>query len=140
MPIAFGEDGWPRVLLVTSRETGRWIIPKGWPAKGLEPPALAAREAFEEAGLEGRIETEAIGSYRYAKLLRGKRATKSIPCEVTVFPLWVERELDRWPEHGQRQRRWFTPTEAAALVEEEGLAAILLTLPAPRAQAAGAAS
>lgn len=126
-----GEDGQPRVMLVTSRETGRWIIPKGWPKKGLAPRALAALEAFEEAGVEGRVGEEALGSYRYSKLVRSKRGTKAIPCEVAVYPLLVERELDQWPEQGQRQRSWFTPSEAALLVEEAGLVTIMLILAAP---------
>ena len=114
-------------MLVTSRETRRWVIPKGNPEKGLEPHELAAKEAYEEAGLVGEVSPEPVGRYRYLKRLRGE---KSVPIEVTVFPLAVERQLDDWPEKGQRETRWFTPAEAATLVEEGGLVAMLLELAA----------
>lgn len=118
-------------MLVTSRETRRWVIPKGWAEKGVEPHALAAKEAFEEAGLVGEIGRKPIGSYRYLKHFRGKKATRSVPCEVVVFPLAVSRQLEDWPERGQRETRWFTPAEAAMLVEEGGLVTLLLGLAAP---------
>lgn len=118
-------------MLVTSRETRRWVIPKGWAEKGVAPHDLAAREAYEEAGLEGEIGREPIGSYRYTKLIRGKKATKAVPCEVVVYPLAVSRQLESWPERGQRDTRWFTPGEAAMLVEEGGLVSLLLSLAAP---------
>jgi 8-oxo-dGTP pyrophosphatase MutT (NUDIX family) len=129
--LAVSGDGRPLVMLVTSRETRRWVIPKGWAEKGIEPHVQAAKEAFEEAGLEGEIGREPIGSYRYAKVFRGKKATKTVPCEVLVFPLAVTRQLKAWPEQGQRETRWFPPEEAAMLVEEGGLVALLLGLAAP---------
>lgn len=118
-------------MLVTSRETRRWIIPKGWPEKGLAPHAVAAKEAYEEAGVHGQITKEPIGTFAYAKLLRGKRKVKAVRCEVAVFALEVERELDSWPEQAQRERAWFTPAEAAMLVDEGGLVTLLLELAAP---------
>lgn len=111
-----------RVLLITSRETGRWVTPKGWPMRGLRPHRAAAREAFEEAGIEGSVGKKSIGSYRYAKTLRNGEV---VPCRVKVFPLEVEALADEWPEKGQRRREWFTPADAAAAVEEPELAAIL---------------
>jgi 8-oxo-dGTP pyrophosphatase MutT (NUDIX family) len=117
-------------MLVTSRETRRWILPKGWAEKGLAPHALAAKEAFEEAGLQGEIGAEPIGRYRYAKQLRGKKRTRTLACEVQVFPLVVARQLEDWPEKQQRVTRWCTPEEAATLVEEGGLVALLLNLAA----------
>jgi 8-oxo-dGTP pyrophosphatase MutT (NUDIX family) len=128
--MTIGEDGQRLVMLVTSRETRRWIIPKGWAEKGLEPHALAAKEAYEEAGLQGEVGQEPVGTYRYIKYFRGKKSTKTVPCEVTVFPLMVERQLETWPEKGQRDTRWFTPAEAALQVEESGLVALLLDLAA----------
>jgi 8-oxo-dGTP pyrophosphatase MutT (NUDIX family) len=128
LPLAQGEDGQLLVVLVTSRETQRWIIPKGWPEKGLEPHALAAKEAYEEAGLVGEIGREPIGTYRYPKRLRGR---KTVTCEVEVFPLEIERQLKGWPEKGQREVRWCTPAEAALLVQEGGLVTLLLALAAP---------
>ena len=112
-------------MLITSRETCRWVIPKGNPERGLEPHALAAKEAYEEAGLVGRIGSEPVGRYRYAKRRSAKEA---VPVEVEVFPLLVEGQLGDWPEKGQRETRWFTPAEAALLVQEGGLAELLLSL------------
>lgn len=125
LPLTAGDDGERLVMLVTSRETRRWVIPKGNPEAGLEPHALAAKEAFEEAGLVGEVGREPVGRYRYAKRLRGGGA---VLCEVEVFPLAVERQLEDWPERGQRERRWFAPAEAATLVDEGGLVALLLGL------------
>jgi 8-oxo-dGTP pyrophosphatase MutT (NUDIX family) len=122
------DDGQRMVMLITSRETRRWIIPKGWAEKKIEPHALAAKEAFEEAGLQGEIGRQPIGRYRYVKQLRGKKAPKAVSCEVLVFPLAVKRQLPDWPEKGQRETRWCTPAEAAMLVEEGGLVTLLLTL------------
>ena len=112
------------MLLVTSRETRRWILPKGWVERGVTARDQAAREAFEEAGLVGRIGRRPVGSYRYDKLLR----SRSVPVRVDVFALQVEHRHDDWPEKGQREAMWATPEQAAALVDEDGLAAILLDL------------
>ncbi len=124
------DEGELRILLVTSRETHRWVLPKGWKEKRLAPHALAAKEAFEEAGIVGEVGRRPIGRYDYLK--RGPR-DRVIPCSVRVFPLRVERLLDDWPERRQRQRRWFSPAEAATAVEEDGLVALLLGLAAPDA-------
>ena len=118
------------VMLVTSRETHRWVLPKGWPEKRLTGPELAAKEAFEEAGLVGEVAPDPVGSYSYLKRLPGGR---TLSCHVDVFPLRVERLLDEWPERRQRERRWFTLAEAAMAVEEGGLVALLLRLAAPEA-------
>lgn len=126
------EGGELRVLLVTSRETRRWVLPKGWMEKRLSPHALAAKEAFEEAGVQGEVDRRPIGRYEYAK--RGPR-DRVTPCSVRVFPMRVERLLDDWPERRQRQRRWFSPAEAALAVEEGGLVALLLRLALPDADA-----
>lgn len=115
-----------RVLLVTSRETRRWIIPKGWPEKGMKDSAAAAREALEEAGLVGTISRRPIGHYRYFK-----RTLDSFqPCEVAVYRLDVEGEQPTWHEQGQRQRAWFSPQVAAHLVDEPELKQLLLALSA----------
>ena len=110
------------VMLVTSRETRRWVLPKGWAEKRLALNEAAAKEAFEEGGIVGAA-AEAVGSYHYLKRLPGGR---SAPCRVSVFPLCVERLLDDWPERRERERRWFTLVDAAAAVEEADLAALLL--------------
>ena len=83
------------VLLITSRDTGRWIIPKGWPLKGKAPHKAAAREAREEAGIVGKINKRPLGSFFYEKRL--KRG-KIVVCEVQVFGLKVKRQKASWPE------------------------------------------
>src|SRR5437773_2370121 len=65
------------VLLVTSRRTRRWIVPKGWPVESLEPSACAAVEALEEAGVSGQVEQKPIGHYRY---LKHHKSRPSEPC------------------------------------------------------------
>ncbi|RVU07660.1 DUF47 family protein [Novosphingobium umbonatum] len=106
------------MLLVTSRGTGRWVLPKGNPMKGLAPHAAAAQEAFEEAGLEGAVCPSPLGDYRYRKQLK---SGASLLVKVRVFPLAVTSELDDWPEAGQRTRQWFALSEAADLVDETEL-------------------
>jgi 8-oxo-dGTP pyrophosphatase MutT (NUDIX family) len=111
-----------RILLVTSRETGRWVLPKGWPMKGKKPQAAAAREALEEAGVTGQIGKRPVGAYPYSKRLAGG---EFVDCIVEVFPLEVERQLKRWPEQGERVTQWFTPLEAAEAVNEPELARLI---------------
>ena len=111
------------VLLITSRETRRWVIPKGWPMKGKTPHEAAAVEAHEEAGLDGDISPQSVGSYRYAKRLK---SGKDRLVQVQVFPLRVTFEGDDWPEKEQRVRRWGPPAEAAALVVEPELKALIM--------------
>jgi 8-oxo-dGTP pyrophosphatase MutT (NUDIX family) len=118
-------DGRLAVVLVTSRETGRWVLPKGWAELGVSRPAMATKEAFEEAGLIGVIEPRSCGSYRYAKRL-GDATT--LICEVKVFTLRVTEMLDDWPEKAERRRHIVPPAEAAGLVEEAELAALLRRL------------
>ncbi|WP_245430898.1 NUDIX hydrolase [Rhodoplanes roseus] len=125
VPYRRTEDGVTEVMLLTSRETRRWVIPKGWPIRGAKPHASAAREALEEAGLIGRTGTEAIGSYRYDKRLKNGVETR---CKVEVFPLEVEGQRKRWREKGQRKLRWFTLLDAAQAVQEPGLRKLLRQL------------
>jgi 8-oxo-dGTP pyrophosphatase MutT (NUDIX family) len=117
-------DGVTEVLLVTSRDTGRWVIPKGWRGKGLKGHKAAAREAKEEAGVEGKIRQKPVGHFRYIK---AERSTDG-PIDVTVFLLAVRKEFKRWPESGQRQRAWFGIDSAAAQVEEPELSSIIKAL------------
>lgn len=114
--------GRAQVLLVTSRDTGRWVLPKGWPMAGLGPEAAAAREAWEEAGVEGKVTAEALGCYGYDKILRSRIA---LPCSVGVYPLRVQNLKGNFPERNQRRRKWFFAEEAARLVAEVELAALL---------------
>lgn len=111
-----------QVLLVTSRETRRWIIPKGWAKKALDPQDMAALEAFEEAGVRGKVKKKPLGDYRYDKRMDDGSL---VTCDVTVFALEVAEELQDWPEKAQRERRWLTPAEAMDIVSEPGLIPIL---------------
>ena len=122
LPLRFTDGGKMQVLLLTSRGTGRWVIPKGWPMRKLSPAAAATQEAYEEAGLEGTIEGEMpIGRYRYDKQV-GSSETRVM---VEVFLMRVSRQLATWPEQAERETRWCDPDEAASLVAEPELAALL---------------
>jgi 8-oxo-dGTP pyrophosphatase MutT (NUDIX family) len=117
-----GSQGHVEILLITSRETQRWVVPRGNPISGLSAHEAAAQEAYEEAGVRGAVAPSAIGSYRYDK----KRASGAIDeAEVELFPLEVREELDEWPERAERERRWFAAEEAASSVEEADLAALI---------------
>lgn len=122
LPWRLAEGGSVEVMLVTSRETKRWVVPKGWPMDDLEPWDAAAREALEEAGVEGEVEAWPLGCYRYDKRL--KRGNTRL-CEVQLFALRVERERKKWPEKSQRTRQWFTVEAAADAVHEPDLAALI---------------
>lgn len=114
--------GGVEVLLITSRDTGRWIIPKGWPMSGKTAAQTAAQEAWEEAGVKGQIAEDALGHYAYDKL-RTKLAP--LPCGVSVFPLRVETVADKFPERKERRRKWFAAANAARKVDEPELRALL---------------
>jgi 8-oxo-dGTP pyrophosphatase MutT (NUDIX family) len=122
LPWRLGAGGGVEVLMITSRETRRWVIPKGWPIEGLAPGPSAAQEALEEAGITGDVWADPIGGYDYDKKLK---TGKLQPVEVDVFPLAVHEELSTWPEKGQRERRWFPAAEAAELVAEPRLADLI---------------
>lgn len=110
------------ILLVTTLDTGRWIIPKGWPMPDRSDPEAAAQEAWEEAGVRGTVRTESIGAYTYGK--RRKRGRVTL-VRVDVYLLEVTDEQPTWPEQMQRRRQWFTPAEAALRVLEPELAIML---------------
>ncbi|HEX9859077.1 MAG TPA: NUDIX hydrolase [Paracoccaceae bacterium] len=137
-----------QVLLITSRETGRWVIPKGWPIAGLSPEASATREAYEEAGVEGQASARCVGFYTYDKGLGKPQAPRpTVPCIVAVYPLKVTALQDRYPECRERRRKWFSPQKAARKVAEPELQALLdglkvhllvsASAPAPADAAAG---
>lgn len=121
LPWRVGEHG-VEVMLVTSRGTGRWVLPKGWPEKREKLFEAAAREAAEEAGVAGAVAQREIGRFYYGKAMPSGTRWR---CEVRVFPLQVESVADKWPERKHRTRRWFAPQEAAALVEEADLAELI---------------
>jgi 8-oxo-dGTP pyrophosphatase MutT (NUDIX family) len=119
LPYRFTPDAALEILLVTARQTKRWIIPKGWPIKRLRPPKSAAPEAFEEAGVRGKIGMKSVGLLTYDKALdeNGIR----ISCEVKVFPLLVRRQSEVWPEREQRATQWVEPSKAVSLIKEPEL-------------------
>ena len=116
------EDGVPQVLLLTSRQTRRWVLPKGWPKTGLSASETAAEEAWEEAGARLDAPGRHVGRYVYRKRLRG-----GVPfnTEVDVFAFRALCLDDVFPERDQRERLWIAPEEAARLVDEPELAGIL---------------
>ena len=120
------DAGSGRVLLITSRDTGRWVLPKGWPMRKRSLSGSALQEAWEEAGVEGVAGKAEIGRYLY-----DKRRDKgfAIPVEVRVFPILVSGLADRFPEAGQRQRAWLHAEDAATMVDEHELQALILALP-----------
>ena len=124
LPFRWSDNGTLKIMLVTTRGRKRWMIPKGWPVLGLEPHESAAREAFEEAGLVGSVDPQAVGSFRYIKRLRPGRQVR---CTVEVFPLHVDHQRPHWLEKGERETRWMSARKAASLVSEAELKKILLS-------------
>lgn len=116
------KNGDVEVILITSRDTGRWVLPKGWPEKREALSETAAREAAEEAGVKGKADRAAIGRYFY-----DKETSTGVQwrCEVAVFPLHVASEAKNWPEKKERTRRWLSPEEAGRLVREPDLAELI---------------
>ncbi len=122
LPYRFTQAGSLELLLVTTRQSKRWIVPKGRPIKGLKPAKAAAREAYEEAGIRGAVEEKSIGSFRFQKTLDG---APNILCEVRVYALKVKQQLRIWPEAPQRTPRWFDPAEALSAVNDAGLKSLI---------------
>ena len=123
LPWRTRSDGRLEVLLVTSRDTQQWLLPKGWPMPGRSLAEAAAIEAYEEGGVEGRVARKPIGSFDHIKthLLRGPR-----PVTIVVHPLAVTRVRANWPERLERKRKWFTFRKAAKAVSSEALAELIL--------------
>ncbi len=114
--------GKPRILLITSRGTKRWIIPKGWPMQGKPPGAAALQEAYEEAGVVGQVNETPLGMYSYIKSLSDGRA---LPCVGVVYAVNVDAMKGHFPEEGERRLKWFSRKKAARKVEEPELARII---------------
>lgn len=131
LPMRWKSDGTFQVLMVTSRDTGRWVMPKGWTMDGKKPWDAAEIEALEEAGAVGYIATEVIGTYTYKKKLSDGSLLK---CRVDVYPMVVDRLLRNWKERHERKRRWFNPKSAAKRVNEPKLAKLLKSLAKKPAQ------
>jgi 8-oxo-dGTP pyrophosphatase MutT (NUDIX family) len=123
---AFGD---PEMLLLTSRKTERFVIPKGWPVKGLSDAEAVAKEAYEEAGVIGKVGDTRIGSYAYQKRLQGSL----VRLTVDVYALNVKAQLPDWPERGKRASAWLAPNHAAQLVDEPELMRLIRDFGAGRA-------
>jgi 8-oxo-dGTP pyrophosphatase MutT (NUDIX family) len=122
LPVRHDANGGWQILLVTSRETRRWVIPKGWPWPGLADHEAAANEAYEEAGVVGVSRPDVIGSYSYGKR---RRNAGVVDVDVAVYLLVVAEEKPSWPEAHERERAWFSIPDAAAAVTEEELKGII---------------
>ncbi len=127
VPFRLNADGGMEVMLVTSRETKRFIVPKGWPMKGKSGRKAATIEAEEEAGVVGKTLKEPAGAYSYWKRL----STRFIRVNVTVYLLEVSEELANWQEKKKRQRAWLAPADAALLIDEPDLATLVKSLIPP---------
>lgn len=121
LPWRRGPDGL-EIMLVTSRETRRWVVPKGGRMPGKTDAEAAAIEAVEEAGVQGEISHEPLGTFRYLKVLK-RRAPRW--CVVAVYPLEVIIQHGSWKEQGERDRVWMSIEQAAACVTESDLADII---------------
>ncbi len=116
------KDDKVQICLITSRRSGRWIVPKGWPMDGETPTDAAATEAYEEAGVRGKIHPRPVGVFSYYKV----RSDDELPCMAVVYPLRVKKVLSKWPEREERTRKWVSRKKAAAMVDDPELGAIIL--------------
>jgi 8-oxo-dGTP pyrophosphatase MutT (NUDIX family) len=117
-----GEGVDKEFLLITSRDTGRWIIPKGWPIRGLTSNETALREAWEEAGVtNSEVAADPIGSYTYSKRRDNGFAT---PVKTLVYSVAVDGLSEEFPEAHERKRKWVPADIAAEMVNEAELKTI----------------
>jgi 8-oxo-dGTP pyrophosphatase MutT (NUDIX family) len=116
------DNGEAEVLLITTRETKRWTIPKGWPIKGLDPHQSAKQEAWEEAGVKGKVIRKPFGNYTYPKVLS---SGDTVLATVQVHLLETRETRSIFPERGQRQLVWLPALEASSLVKEPELRKLL---------------
>ncbi len=113
------------ILLITTSNSRRWIVPKGWPAEGLTPSECAAQEALEEAGVSGHIAPEPLGSFRHYKV---RKSGENVLCTIYVFPMEVTQQRQNWPEKNMRDFRWCSVEEALARVKDLALRRLIIKL------------
>jgi 8-oxo-dGTP pyrophosphatase MutT (NUDIX family) len=135
IPFRLTASGDFEVMLVTSRTTRRFIVPKGWPMKGKSGRKAATIEAQEEAGVLGKALREPAGTYSYWKRL----ANRFVRVDVIVYLLEVTEELADWQEAKRRQRAWLAPADAAMLIDEPDLSTLVKTLKLPGPMPSGQA-
>jgi 8-oxo-dGTP pyrophosphatase MutT (NUDIX family) len=128
IPFRLNARGDIEVMLVTSRTTRRFIVPKGWPMKGKSGRKAATIEAQEEAGVLGKTLKQPAGTYSYWKRL----ANRFVRVDVIVYLLEVTEELVDWQEAKRRQRAWLAPADAAMLIDEPDLSTLVQTLKLPQ--------
>ncbi|MBZ9942616.1 NUDIX hydrolase [Mesorhizobium sp. BR1-1-13] len=128
IPFRLDQRGDIEVMLVTSRTTRRFIVPKGWPMKGKSGRKAATIEAQEEAGVIGKTLKQPAGTYSYWKRL----ANRFVRVDVIVYLLEVTQELADWQEAKRRQRAWLAPADAAMLIDEPELSTLVRTLKLPQ--------
>jgi phosphohistidine phosphatase len=121
IPYRLLDSGKSEFLLISSSSNKHWVVPKGIKDPGLSPEESAAKEAWEEAGIKGKIDNELLGSYTVMKW--------GASCTVDVFAMQVDKivEEDDWEER-HRQRRWFSPQQAADSLKQPELARMLVDL------------
>lgn len=117
-------DGKTQFLLITSRRTKRWILPKGWPENGLTPSECALKEAWEEAGVKGKAIDQCVGIYTYEKALDND---ETLPCVAMIYPVKVTKTKKEYPEADERRRKWVSRKEAANRVNEPALKKLIRT-------------
>lgn len=123
LPWRIGRKQRLEVLLVTGRRSNQWTIPKGWPMLGKSLSEAAAEEAYEEAGVRGSIDAEPIGAFDHTKQ---HLPAGTLDVRILVHPMSVQREFPKWPEFGQRRRKWFSVKEAAKLVQSDELRSLII--------------
>ncbi|MGP9788585.1 NUDIX hydrolase [Roseinatronobacter sp. NSM] len=115
----------PEVLLVRTLRLRQWVIPKGWPMKGKSLAQAAAIEAWEEAGVRGIVSDDPIGAFTYTKI---KKSGLPVTCRAQVYRLDVLETADTYPEARKRHRQWFPVAQAADIVRDPEVQALLQKL------------
>lgn len=125
LPWRLGAEGGLEFLLVTSRTSKHWLLPKGWPIPGKSGVESALQEAFEEAGIHARGQDSPIGRYAFIKVLHD---LTELPCTMAVYAVGNIEEVDEWPEKGQRERMWFAQADAVAIAFDFNLSLFLASV------------
>jgi len=125
LPWRLAADGGLEILLVTSRTSKHWLLPKGWPIPGKSGLESALQEAFEEAGIQAKGPDSPLGRYAFVKVLHDET---ELACTMSVYAVGQVAELPEWPEKEQRERMWFTQAEAASIAFDLNLSRFLATI------------